>query len=1072
MLVRNSVVLIVCAGLCAATVLAEPAEGRAGKVLQATGTRGGLVVHLGCGGGELTAALRANERYLVHGLDTDAADVAAARAHVRRAGLSGSVWVDRFDGRRLPYAENMVNLLVAEDLGEVSVDEVRRVLAPGGAAYVKTAGPLDNARGKRWVKSVKPWPAEMDEWTHWLHGADGNAVARDRLAGPPRRFRWVARPLWSRSHDSVPSVSAIVSARGRLFYIVDEAPASMDGSAPDKWALVARDAFNGLELWRIPIPQWGWKAWGRQFTCRFTVPTHMPRRLVAMGDRVYVTLGFNAPLTELDAATGKVLRIFQGTRFTDEVLCDGGLLIVSLNQAAQGPGPRKGASPAPVRKSVAAIDRRSGKMLWKTGDYVGLRSKTGPMERISHLSMVAGGGQVFFVDGDEIVSLLLTDGREKWRVPRPVVPENKMRYNIRITDMCTLVYGSGMVFFAQLNPDRGIDWREIRGKLHAFAADTGKELWSRQCSSWGWGHPADVFILRDLAWVTGFKDDLIYGLDLKTGEVRRKVSDHKAFDNAHHHRCYRNKATVRHMITSFRGLEFIDWDSGRTDRHHWVRGTCRLGVLPCNGMLYATPHPCDCYISSKLNGFLALQPAAPAPEAADDRPALEKGPAYGANAQSAARNPQSAIRNPQSKDWPTYRHDAQRSGATTTAVELPLKTVWQADLGGALTSPVAAAGRVFVARKPSREVVCLDAADGSEKWRYTAGGRLDTPPTIHGGRAVFGGTDGWVYCLRAADGALMWRFRAAPRQRLVGAFGGLESTWPVHGSVLAVGETVYCSAGRSSFLDGGIHAYALKLGTGEVVAREHLSSAHDMEVDWGRDQSIDTGVLSDLLVAHEGGIYLRQRPLFGRGEKARIARHLLATGGLLDNNWFHRTRWFLKGVAFAEYLVFDDKQVCGVRARQRIGGYGGHFAPAKQGFELFSADLSSVTVPKLGPAPAGKPKVYRGSRGRPSGGSSTPRVRGPKDRWRINVPVRVTAMVLAGDVLIAAGTPDTICPGDPWAAYEGRKGGRVLVISTADGTVGAELKLAAPPVLDGLAAARGRLFLSAADGKVTCLGAK
>jgi len=147
-------------------------------------------------------------------------------------------------------------------------------------------------------------------------------------------------------------------------------------------------------------------------------------------------------------------------------------------------------------------------------------------------------------------------------------------------------------------------------------------------------------------------------------------------------------------------------------------------------------------------------------------------------------------------------------------------------------------------------------------------------------------------------------------------------------------------------------------------------------------------------------------------------------------------------------------------------------APGKEGFELFSADLASVTVPKLGPAPAGKPKTYRGSRGRPSGGSSTPRVRRPKDLWCINVPVRVTAMVLAGDVLIAAGTPDVICPGDPWAAYEGRKGGKLLVISTADGTVGAELKLAAPPVLDGLAAARGRLFLSAADGKVTCLGAK
>ena len=1052
---------LVCGGACAET-------GEA--ILAATGVKGGLVVHLGCGdpstgsgqAGKLTASLRANRRYLVHGLEADAANVAAARLYIRKRGLAGSVWVDRFQGTRLPYAENMVNLLVSESLGPGApgMDEVMRVLAPRGVAYVGG------------VKTVKPWPADIDEWTHWLHGADGNAVARDKRAGPPRRFKWAAGPLWSRSHDSVPSVSAIVSANGRLFYIVDEAPASMDGSAPDKWALVARDAFNGLELWRIPIPEWGWRTWSPQFTVRFTVPTHMPRRLVAVGDRVYVTLGFNAPLTELDAATGEVLRTFQGTQFTDEILCDDGLLIVSINKAAQKPGSRKGDSPAPVRKWVAAIDTRSGKMRWKRGDYVGLRSRTGPMDRISHLSMAAGDGQVFFVDGKEIVSLDLEDGSEKWRIARPEVPEHKMRYDIRITDMCTLVYSNGMVFFAQLNPDRTIDWREIRGKLHAFAAETGRDLWSRQCSSWGWGHPADVFILRGLVWVTDFQNDFVLGLDPATGRVRRKVSDHKAFDNAHHHRCYRNKATVRYMMTSFRGLEFIDWESDRTDRHHWVRGTCRLGAIPCNGMVYATPHPCDCYITSKLNGFLALQPAATTAEPAADGPRLAKGPAYGKRVVGGGVSP--------AEDWPTYRHDMQRSGATPVAVRTPLKTVWQADLGGALTSPVVAAGRVIVARQAAREVVCLDAADGREQWRYTAGGRLDTPPTVCGPRAVFGCTDGWVYCLRVADGALIWRFRAAPRERLVGAFGGLESAWPVHGSVLVAEGVVYCTAGRSSFLDGGIYAYALKIETGEVVAHEKVSSADDMKVDWGRDQTVDTGVLSDLLVAHEGGIYLRQRPLFGKGEKARIARHLRATGGLLDNSWFHRTRWFLGGVPFAEYLVFNDKRVCGMRARQKIGGYGGHFAPGTKGFELFAADLvrpaprKGASAPSSKRKPKGKPTSgATGARtGRSRGRSSTPTVRKPKDAWAVRVPVRATAMILAGDRLIAAGTPDVIYPGDAWAAYEGRKGGRLLIVSTADGTVEAKLNLAAPPVLDGLAAARGRLFMVTTDGKVTCLGTK
>ncbi|HUU94011.1 MAG TPA: PQQ-binding-like beta-propeller repeat protein, partial [Phycisphaerae bacterium] len=492
----------------------------------------------------------------------------------------------------------------------------------------------------------------------------------------------------------------------------------------------------------------------------------------------------------------------------------------------------------------------------------------------------------------------------------------------------------------------------------------------------------------------------------------------------------------------------------------------------------------DCYITSKLNGFLGLLPAAEGePSDAPDAPRLQKGPAYGAeiaDLRSEISSMKSGISNLKSEiskaDWPTYRHDAGRSGATAVAVPAPLETVWQADLGGALTAPVVAGGRVIVARKDSREVVALNATDGRELWRYTAAGRLDTPPTIDAGRVVFGCADGWVYCLRAGDGELLWRFRAAPRERLIGAFGYPESAWPVHGSVLVSDGTAYCTAGRSSFLDGGIDAWALNVASGEIVARERLSSDHDMTVDSGRNQTIDTGVLSDLLVAHEGGIYLRQRPLFGTGREAGIVGHLRATGGLLDTSWFHRTRWFLGGVPFAEYLVFNEKSVCGVRARRNIGGYGLHFTPGAEGFELFAADHAAPQPPKPTPKAASKPAAKAGpakqNPGLRKGKSDTPKLRRPQDRWCIRIPVRATAMVIAGDTLIVAGTPDVIDPTDAWAAYEGRKGGNLLTVSVADGAIGTRMDLASPPVLDGLAVARGRLFMTTAGGQVVCMGRK
>ena len=77
-------------------------------------------------------------------------------------------------------------------------------------------------------------------------------------------------------------------------------------------------------------------------------------------------------------------------------------------------------------------------------------------------------------------------------------------------------------------------------------------------------------------------------------------------------------------------------------------------------------------------------------------------------------------------------------------------------------------------------------------------------------------------------------------------------------------------------------------------------------------------------------------------------------------------------------------------------------------------------------------------------------------------------MVLAGDTLFAAGTPDVIDERDPWAAYEGRRGGRLLAISAQNGELLAQYDLDAPPVLDGMAAARGRLLISTTDGRVLC----
>ena len=112
---------VVCAAAMAARRAGDEASPRdlARQILDATGVKGGLVVHLGCGEGRLTAALRASDSYLVHGLDSDQRNVDTARRYLGSLGLDGTVSADRLTGKRLPYVDNLANLVVAERLGGV-----------------------------------------------------------------------------------------------------------------------------------------------------------------------------------------------------------------------------------------------------------------------------------------------------------------------------------------------------------------------------------------------------------------------------------------------------------------------------------------------------------------------------------------------------------------------------------------------------------------------------------------------------------------------------------------------------------------------------------------------------------------------------------------------------------------------------------------------------------------------------------------------------------------------------------------------------------------------------------------
>ncbi len=943
------------------------AADEADDLLDRAGIQGGLTVHLGCGDGTLTAALRVNERFIVHGLDSNPANVARARDRLLSQGLYGPIAISCFKGRRLPFAENMVNLVVVETPDEVSRAELLRVLVPNGTALIRN--------GNEWQKLLKPWPEEISEWTHRMYDPTGNAVARDSVVGPPRRLQWRAGPDWMQHHDLVPP-HAIVSAQGRIFYLNSEGPIEAQAAelAGNRWFLYARDAFNGTLLWKRHLPDWGWDQWSDQWLSRYNIPYQLPKRLVAVGDRVYMTLGYNAPLSALDAATGRVLQTYDDAGYVDEILHLGDSLVLSTYTAIGKPGFK---SPV-VSKRVRRVETRTGKVFWETGQYEGIKSAKKWIDSFTRLELCSANGRVFLVDNDAFVGLDLETGRELWRTPRPALD----RYDFKTlgNDMSTMVAYEDVVLFAQLDPEHSNVHHFDPGFIYGFSAETGEMLWrSDKFGGAVYHSQPGVFVIDGLVWFhehqwpngeVGTKsrfvnsedyDYKVFGADPYTGEIKKTIHTEKIFNVGHHHRCHRNVATERYLLTGRRGVEFVNVSSGHVQVNHWVRGACLFGYLPCNGLLYVPQHPCQCYMNVQLNGFNALAPRRieNGKLRIENDKRLEKGPAY-----EAILNSKFTI--PNSKDWPAYRHDGARSGAAKTTVPAKLKQAWQAKLGGSLTAPVAAGGQVYVAARNTHTIYALDAAKGKTLWRYTADGRIDSPPTVHENILLFGTRNGWVYALRRSDGAVAWRFLAAPQQRLVGAQDALESAWPVLGSVLVHNGKLYCAAGRNSYLDGGIDAYEMDPHTGTILKTRHYN---DLDPETGESPKTDNittpGCKNDILVSCGDSVFMRQNRVFGEergrwkqgkppeskpfnpfvsGRTRRISYdgpepelRMIASNGFLDGAYFTRTAMSVE-TSYAQLLVHDGQTAYGLRAFESAGR-NAHFYPGKEGYVLFAGEI-------------------------------------------------------------------------------------------------------------------------------------
>lgn len=1061
------------------SVWAGPAED-AKQIAALAGFHGGLVVHVGCGDGKLTAALRLADNCIVQGLETQAAAVEKARQTIRESGLYGPVSAMQWDGKKLPYVDNLATLVVCEDAQAVPANELLRVLRPYGAAVVKRDG--------QWRATLKPQLAGADEWEQHFRGADNNAVAQDTLVGPPRRYQWLGEPQWQRSHLAMPSINSMVSTKGRLFTVEDTASAEHP-ALPGKQALVARDAYNGVVLWQVLFPDWH-----PIYIRNKEMPVQLQRRLVAIGDAVYCTPGYAAPITAFDAATGAVIRKYDETARTVEFVYDRGVLYAvtgdqadisealtdatrsALNtslfrRGAYGPIIERPDSP---QNEILAIDAGSGKELWRLSSQ--------ETKGYEGATLGVSGDRVVFATTTELVCVDGASGKTRWRVAAPIVLKGPRGIAV------SLVLSDRAAYLADSE------------KLRAFRLDNGQQLWQAPVTINHHKAP-DVFLANRLVWTAAYDANIgrpapalgltrmgASGFDPETGKLVQQLDQMMAGPMGHD-RCYRNQITTRFYInTATGGSDFLSFEPATEFPNPWIRSTCGIGPLPCNGLYYVGPPSCACCNSVMLNGMNAMT-AEPGFTRSDQpievavRNQLEQGPAF---TEISSRKLQGAS---PLGGWPTYRHDNARSGATKEGVPAKLTARWTTKVGTRVSAPIVAGNTVFAADPDGHSVCAMHVADGKVLWRFTTEGRVDSPPTFHQGLLLFGSRDGSVYCLRASDGQLAWRFSPL-ESRLICAYGQTESAWPICGSVLVRNGLVYFAAGRNSFIDGGIFLYALDPHSGQVVHQQGMHGPYgengfpieNREVV--RGMSIE-GFKGDIFLADEELLYLRHQAFQPDLSPVRLQdvrrAHLIPSHGFLESIPQHRSFWTIDtmlhydiptglGGVHGDILVMDGERFFEVRGY--TPGRTAWFDPRTSGYTLYAGIYGGAEPPADKSEPAAKQaKTQRAKAQKAKAQARQVSASAPSQRlWSTSIPLTGKALVLADDVLFVAGTPVVFPEDDLAKAYEGRMGGMLWAASATTGDKLAQFTLDVPPAWDGLAAANGLLFLSLADGRVVCFG--
>lgn len=774
-------------------------------VRNAAGPGPALVVQIGASDGALATQLTSAGPWVVSAVARDEKAADRVREALRSAGVHGQATSMALEQRRLPLADWLADVAVIEDASLVDATEVDRVVRPGGTVLTRANGSLQ--------RRVRARPADIDSWPMYNHDAAGTNASRDRLAGPGRGIRWISGPQHrSDSGTLVADEFALVTTRTKA-------------GRTETASLVMRDAFNGLVLWERkdlwPVGRYA---------------------VVLTRERLYLLPDYGdkgAVVEVLDPATGKTLQQFdQGLSLPDaaarkakvagmdrqkteralrEMLNQDRNAMLLLDDTGRH-------LLAVANDQAVMVDAATGKRLWAAApaapgssivwpviaDGLAILPEGTPTDGLNYTHWP-------IVTVTRIRAYSLTDGKERWTWSWPegratggllnaVASSGRLAMNLRSP--------------SERQPGGGLSGPERPQALAILDLASGKEVhWSTRTPflnvAFGGHSGARIIALGDQLWKTTLGEVV--------GSVR--ISDPNtlvvpAYKHGRPVACTSFRATPRWILGNLAGypVERPAGENPPIEYYGASRNDCDVGSFPANSLLYLTPNHCMCvpYLPGNI-AFHSQMPAAP-----DESGRLLRGSAAPAS-------------KPVANGWPMLLRSPDRSNWTDDALPRDLVKLWSvapADAAppaqiqsqwdahfyaqGPVTGVSVVGGVAVSAASHRQAIIACDATTGRELWRVPVDGRVDSQPTIAGGLVLAGTANGYVYALNRDSGALVWRYRVAPRRDRILVNGGVESSWPVHGSVLVRGDQVIAIAGRHSEADGGMWWSVLDLVSGNL----------------------------------------------------------------------------------------------------------------------------------------------------------------------------------------------------------------------------------------------------------------